>query len=109
MVTESKYKTSKVKNALFAGTYVILFTSSTFSEVQKIRKSPVTRQPLVLRFFKPLFHPRAPKCDFTFIWVMKFGIQNYVFPKLLFLPVKKVKHVLLQAMLVRVKKSTRSE
>ena len=47
---------------------------------------------------------------------MKFGIQNYVFPKLLFLPVKKVfftgkkvKHVLLQAMLVRVKKSTRSE
>ena len=26
MVTESKYKTSKVKNALFTGIYVVLFT-----------------------------------------------------------------------------------
>ena len=59
MVTESKYKTSKVKNALFAGTYVILFTSSTFSEVRKNRKSPVTRQPLVLRIFKATFSPKG--------------------------------------------------
>ena len=59
MVLESKCKTSKVKNALFAGTYVILFTSSTFSEVRKNRKSPVTRQPLVLRIFKATFSPKG--------------------------------------------------
>ena len=84
-VTKSKYKTSKVKNALFAGTYVILFTSSTFSEVRKNRKSPVTRQPLVLRIFKATFSPKGLQNAILRLygsWNLEFRtmfFQNYFF------------------------------
>ena len=55
-----------------------------FTNGRKNRKSPITRQPLVLEIFKPLFDPKGVKIPF-YVYI-SLSIWNFFFGQITFFP-----------------------
>ena len=64
-----------------------IFRKIIFSQIgRKYRKSPITRQPLVLQIFKPLFDPKGVKISFYVYISRKIWNFEFFFGQITFFP-----------------------